>query len=95
MTISNTNIPPPGKLTQIPPTELLLGSTIFRLSCVDTPKSSLSYQTKYHLASLGGGVAYRSLLKRSVNEIDTTMSTKIFPPTGLNLSFVFLCCSSF
>ena len=79
----------PSKLTQIPPSESLLGSTAYRLSCAEAPKESLSDQSKYHLASLGGGVAYRTLLKRAVNETETDMKAKISPPTGLaNLGFL-------
>lgn len=80
---SNPNIPTPSKLTQIPAAENLLGSTIFRLSCAEAPRCSLSEETKYQLASLGGGVAYRSLIKRAANEIDTKMESKLMPPTGL------------
>ncbi len=76
--------PSPSKLTQVPPSEMLLGSTAFRLSCVEAPRATLSDQTKYHLSSLGGGVAYRSLLKRAVNDIDTGMENNILPPTGLS-----------
>jgi hypothetical protein len=72
----------PTKLTQFPTTEDLSGSTPFRLSCSEAPRGSVSEQTKYHLASLGGGVAYRSLLKRAVNEIDTTMEKAFALPTG-------------
>jgi hypothetical protein len=77
----------PSKLTQVPASENLLGSTAYRLSCAEAPKESLSDQSKYHLASLGGGVAYRTLFKRAVNEIDTSMRSKISPPIGSSCLF--------
>lgn len=79
---SNPSVAASAKLTQIPAAEHLLGSSAFRLSCAEAPRESLSEETKYQLASLGGGVAYRSLLKRAANEIETKMEIKFHPPTG-------------
>jgi hypothetical protein len=70
------------KLSQMPVAEELLGTSVFRLSNQSVPGSSISSTTQQLMADSSGSSAYRSLLKKAVNGIDTNMTLRIQPPIG-------------
>ena len=71
------------RLTDIPPPDELMGTRPFELSCIDVPQGSLLPKTRHITEVFPGSGAYRTLLKKAVNESeDNSMKGKFFPPSG-------------